>query len=74
MDGSQKRRRPLADSEKKALHDYFYKTCNGKASGKQCQQWFLEKYEHKLAESAISEILKGEKYLRLDENITGPDR
>jgi hypothetical protein len=74
MDGSRKRRRPIADSEKKALRDYFYKTCAGKASGKQCQQWFLGTYKHKLAESSIFEILRAEKYIYLDEDITGPDR
>jgi hypothetical protein len=73
MNGLRKRRCPLANSEKKALRDYYYQTCGGKASGKQCQQWFLDQYNHKLAESSISNILKAKKYARLDEDIMGPD-
>jgi hypothetical protein len=73
MEASKKRRRPIADSEKKALRDYYFATCSGKASYEKCQQWFLDRHDHKLAPSSISEILKAAKYVRLDEDSAGRD-
>jgi hypothetical protein len=73
MDSTKKRRRPLADSKKKALRDYYFVSCSGKASYEQCQKWFLDEYGHKLAPSSISEILKSVKYSHLDEDIAGHD-
>jgi hypothetical protein len=73
MDATKKRLRPLADSEKKALRNYYFVVCSGKASYEQCQQWFFNEYSHKLAPSSLSEILKGTKYAYLDKDIIGHD-
>jgi hypothetical protein len=50
MKETRKQWQPISDLEKKSLWDYYDITCSGKASGKQCQQWFLEQYAHTFAE------------------------
>ncbi len=74
MTPSKKRRRPISESEKKALRNYYFVTCHGKASYDSCRVWFSEQYDHQLSPSSISRILKDARNAYLDEDSGGPDR
>jgi hypothetical protein len=73
MATAKRRRCPIAESEKKALQNYYSVTCLGKAPYEKCKQWFDEQYGHQHSPSSISTILKNSKYARLDEETGGPD-
>ncbi len=59
------------ESEKKALQNYHYMTCNVIASSDSHWLWFIEQYGQALSLSSISTILKKPYDAYLNENTAG---
>lgn len=63
---SVKRRRAITDAQRKALRDHFRANVASRPSQKDLEDWFNNKYDHKISQSSISEILSP-KWAYLDE-------
>ncbi len=74
MNSLKRRRCPIAESEKRALRNYYYVTSHRKASSDSCRLWFFEQYGHALSPSSISTILKDTRYAYLDDDTSGRGR
>lgn len=69
-----KRRRAITDAQRKALRNYFRENIESKPSQKDLEEWFNNKYDHKISQSSISEILSPKwAYLDQVESLNWPD-